>query len=160
MVDEPECWSWPIPPLLRDMEELVAHLLSGSEHLSSAERRTPEAARFIAHVVGPERVQFDGFHDGRCALCGRRFDLVQDHCHDTGQIRGWLCRSCNALEGKSNHPSVVNYRRRHPAAMLGFYEPYTGYGWHLGWSLMEHRASAYTRGPRPPTPWPTFAEAS
>jgi hypothetical protein len=35
----------------------------------------------------------------RCAICyappnGKRL-LAQDHCHDTGQIRGFLCMHCN-----------------------------------------------------------------
>lgn len=43
---------------------------------------------------------------GVCALCGLPIDLkekgalVLDHCHETGQIRGALHRSCNSSEGK------------------------------------------------------------
>lgn len=43
---------------------------------------------------------------GVCALCGNPIDLtikgdmVVDHDHVTGQIRGALHRSCNAAEGK------------------------------------------------------------
>lgn len=32
---------------------------------------------------------------GRCAICGRRRKLVVDHCHDSGVVRGLLCRECN-----------------------------------------------------------------
>lgn len=44
--------------------------------------------------------------EGRCALCGTAIDpgvkgeLVVDHDHSTGLIRGALHRSCNAAEGK------------------------------------------------------------
>ena len=31
-----------------------------------------------------------------CALCGSDQDLGVDHCHDTGKIRGALCRGCNS----------------------------------------------------------------
>lgn len=43
---------------------------------------------------------------GVCPLCGQPIDtsikgeLVIDHDHDTGEIRGVLHRSCNAAEGK------------------------------------------------------------
>ena len=47
--------------------------------------------------------------DGLCAICqkpidlqvmGNKSDYVVDHCHETGEIRGVLHRSCNAAEGK------------------------------------------------------------
>lgn len=46
-----------------------------------------------------------------CAICGhqetyKRYgkvcSLAVDHCHDTGQIRGLLCQSCNTTIGKMN----------------------------------------------------------
>lgn len=46
---------------------------------------------------------------GLCAICqkeislqvmGNKSDYVVDHCHETGEIRGVLHRSCNAAEGK------------------------------------------------------------
>jgi hypothetical protein len=30
-----------------------------------------------------------------CAICKTDIQLVIDHCHDTGKIRGRLCSSCN-----------------------------------------------------------------
>ena len=42
--------------------------------------------------------------DGKCAICGKGFDLSSknertpvciDHCHKTGEFRGLLCRYCN-----------------------------------------------------------------
>jgi hypothetical protein len=45
--------------------------------------------------------------NGCCAICGttepkdgRRFAV--DHCHDTGKIRGILCRPCNSAIGYLN----------------------------------------------------------
>lgn len=43
---------------------------------------------------------------GRCAICrtdnwpGHHHKPHVDHCHDTGQIRGVLCASCNQGLGK------------------------------------------------------------
>lgn len=42
---------------------------------------------------------------GRCEACGLSLSHDQmcvDHCHDTGRVRGVLCRFCNALEGMLN----------------------------------------------------------
>ncbi len=39
--------------------------------------------------------------DSRCAICGKvpNDRLVVDHNHETGQVRGLLCRSCNSALG-------------------------------------------------------------
>lgn len=36
-----------------------------------------------------------------CQCCGKETkNLVVDHCHNTGNFRGWLCRNCNSGIGK------------------------------------------------------------
>lgn len=44
---------------------------------------------------------------GRCAICNR-VPLVAclDHDHVSGQVRGVLCRSCNAAEGKMKNVHI------------------------------------------------------
>lgn len=43
-----------------------------------------------------------------CPICDKTFireysnDVVLDHCHKTGTIRGWVCNSCNTSIGKFN----------------------------------------------------------
>lgn len=74
---------------------------------------------------------------GRCGLCGvgseRTFDTLKlDHDHETALIRGYLCGSCNRLEGHSDHPAYVAWREGiHPAAILGvediYYSSWGGY---------------------------------
>lgn len=36
-----------------------------------------------------------------CAVCGAAGPARADHDHDTGLLRGMLCKSCNAMEGKT-----------------------------------------------------------
>jgi hypothetical protein len=35
----------------------------------------------------------------RCLLCEKKRFLVIDHCHETGVVRGLLCRHCNTAVG-------------------------------------------------------------
>jgi hypothetical protein len=96
------------------------------------------------------------FHADRCALCGGSVGAtVDDHCHATGQRRGWLHRSCNQREGSSGHILFVRYRLWHPAAILGLHEMYSGRGWRLGWRGGPPRG----QGERPVTPWPAWDDA-
>ena len=38
---------------------------------------------------------------GCCGICKERMEPVcVDHCHDTGKVRGLLCRNCNSALGK------------------------------------------------------------
>ena len=52
--------------------------------------------------------------DGRCAICDKffpnTFEMCVDHNHDTGEIRGLLCRKCNSALGffLDNPESLVN----------------------------------------------------
>ncbi len=60
----------------------------------------------------------------RCGSCGNLMvgtrDTCVDHCHDTGEVRGLLCRGCNAAEGHlKSSPNrceqlAAYLRRTHP----------------------------------------------
>ena len=53
--------------------------------------------------------------EGRCGCCGthqseQKRSMAVDHCHETGDVRGLLCGSCNLALGKlgDNLDGVLN----------------------------------------------------
>lgn len=62
-----------------------------------------------------------GWHDGRCGACGEDGQLVIDHDHRSGWVRGLLCDGCNQKEGRSHELDDVfaRWRACPPAAILG-----------------------------------------
>lgn len=121
-VPNPVCWYWPAEqPTTEDARR---------KFFEQFERqgRSPEQIQVlwdlecVADVIaGSDLGALERWQDGRCAVCGRHADLVCDHDHATGLVRGWLCRSCNATEGKNQEPDTIftKYRERPPAAILG-----------------------------------------
>lgn len=59
------------------------------------------------------------YQDGKCAICEEVKDLVVDHDHETGLVRGLLCSRCNTTEGFKDWPWLRAYRADPPAARLG-----------------------------------------
>ncbi len=150
---EPACWSWPVPPT-ETVDQVRARLAAGDDRLSAA-------ALDMLLAAGHTWDRFNRFHQGRCAACGEKpvdGRLVEDHCHSTGQIRGYLCRSCNTREARTADPLFARYRAAHPAAILDFHEMYDGIGWTGGWSWATEGDAARTRPTRPATPWPEWGD--
>lgn len=101
----PACWGWPIPA------PAIPSELPCADASEWAWERLAE------------------FHAGRCGACGVLVGQVGsalDHCHLTGLVRGWLCRSCNGREGRGSGAWVENYRRLPPAVIIGATCEYVG----------------------------------
>jgi len=93
------------------------HAEHGSEMADQTRRR------YLVRVYGLTAEDYDalsGAQDNRCAICRReetdrdprartgKRRLAVDHCHDTGAIRGLLCRKCNTAVGLfGEDPAVV-----------------------------------------------------
>lgn len=122
---EPACWSWPIP-LTRPFKDW---------------RDADIALHDYQWMRG-------------CAICGTQGETVVDHSHATGLVRGNLCLSCNALEGKGvSGPAFVKYRERNPASMLGielmYANPTPGFAPDPGGSRVRKAAIDTLSLPRP-----------
>lgn len=110
---DPVCWSWPSTAPEPEIPEGVSAAVA--RRLHDMQASSPEARA---------GVQLEQWHDGRCAICGGRSSLVEDHDHQTGLVRGLLCRGCNTREGSSYWASrtdtiYAKYRKRPPTAILG-----------------------------------------
>jgi len=69
---------------------------------------------------------------GRCAVCGVRDAHVEDHDHETGLTRGFLCSHCNSKEPGGIAGPVDRfdrYRAMNPASILGLRIGYVGMFW-------------------------------
>lgn len=121
VTDTPSCWYWTVTDEIRGLLRLSEVALAERDYAGWALLR------------GEARTLFD---QGRCGICGREGGQeVEDHCHATGWVRGRLCRSCNAREGRNpgGEDTVwARYRQRNPYSILGLREPYSGIGWSDG----------------------------
>lgn len=67
------------------------------------EQRAKHRERVLRHRYGIDQAVFDALvelQEGCCAICGRERPLCVDHDHETGRVRGLLCRICNSAIGK------------------------------------------------------------
>ena len=85
--------------------------------------RERKRKRSQARLYGMTPDDLDAIHElqqGKCALCGiaaemaTRGQLVVDHCHENGHVRGLLCQPCNTELG------VIEKRRHEISRWLSY----------------------------------------
>lgn len=88
-------------PTYRDRK--YCYRCTGAVRQDASERK--HRAR-VAKVYGIEPDDYDRlycYQEGRCAICqratGKTRRLSVDHNHETGRVRGLLCRPCNDMLG-------------------------------------------------------------
>lgn len=83
----------------------------------------PMPAARIAKM--PQERRIYAWQKGRCAACGLHTDLFIDHSHETGLVRGLLCRGCNHTESHNDGRRWVAWRNGwNPATLLGVHDQY------------------------------------
>lgn len=99
----PACWSWAVP-------DDTVH--QGPD---------PDVAGLAA---------IEEWQAGRCGICASRGNLVTDHDHATGLVRGLLCQRCNTAEAFRSVGPYRRYRELPPAVILGvkvrYWDPVAG----------------------------------
>jgi hypothetical protein len=89
-------------------EEQIVRKAAWNKANPAARRRIHLKAKY---GITPE--EFDRMADaqqGLCGICGEDKQLVVDHCHDTGRVRGLLCRQCNAAIGQlRDDPALLRH---------------------------------------------------
>ena len=69
--------------------------------LNPEKHRTNNRRRHLKHLYGITPEEYEILfqqQNGVCAICGqppKKFRLAVDHDHESGIVRGLLCRSCN-----------------------------------------------------------------
>ncbi|WP_107091840.1 endonuclease domain-containing protein [Streptomyces sp. XY533] len=133
MTADPLCWYWPPQLPSRGLAQERFEARMERNGCTREEIRILWAMECAADAyISDGAVTLAAWQDGRCAICGKVRDLVCDHDHQTGLVRGWLCQSCNAGEGTHHEGDTIfeRYRQRPPAAILGitvrYLNPVTG----------------------------------
>ena len=93
------------------LTERKPYYVANKERLNATTRRwkaeNPDRVRSTARIkkYGTDGQDLWKSQRGMCAICSKDLsaervrDVMLDHCHQTGRVRGWLCRRCNSALG-------------------------------------------------------------
>jgi hypothetical protein len=80
---------------------------SNAEYRDKVSKDTKE--RRLQKTFGISTDEYDALmKEAKCSICESTTNLVLDHCHNSGKIRGVLCRTCNTGIGHlKDSPELV-----------------------------------------------------
>jgi hypothetical protein len=115
------CWDWPVT---HEHRERMAEIAATEDE----DEDEGEIRRLSMRLLAD-------WQDGRCGICATTHGAhFLDHSHETGMVRGYLCKCCNTGEGfRTGEPESVytRYGERNPASILGlkirYHSPFTGW---------------------------------
>lgn len=82
-------------------KQATSNLRRRGKHLRRKRSPEPVRRRWLRNRYGLSLAQYAELVEvqkNRCAICQETpegYHLAVDHCHETGRIRGLLCKSCN-----------------------------------------------------------------
>lgn len=76
----------------RNKQLTISRTLAWRKNNPEGRRKHRRTARGVKSATGETKI-------GPCELCRKRKNLKQDHDHETGEARGWLCNRCNIMLG-------------------------------------------------------------
>ena len=83
---------------------------SGRRHKCKTCRNAYNYERKMVTFYGITKEKYDAMYAecaGTCMTCGADDELVIDHCHTTGKVRGLLCHSCNVALGHAKDSATI-----------------------------------------------------
>ena len=113
-----QCRSCGVEKPLSEFHQKQADCKSCRRKKDSKRYYETDRANYYKRTYGITLADYDRMYEeqeGCCAICGthqleitKRFCV--DHCHDTGQVRGLLCDSCNKGIGILQDNDDILYR--------------------------------------------------
>jgi hypothetical protein len=85
---------------------------TGRRHTCKTCRTAYNYERKMVTTYGISKAEYDALYEkaeGKCMTCRSDEELVIDHCHTTGKVRGLLCHSCNVSLGHAKDNRGILY---------------------------------------------------
>lgn len=94
-----KAWRAANPDKDRENQKRWRESPSGQRYRANRPKREGDHLMRRYGITVEDRARMVEEQQGLCAICEKERPLVVDHCHDTGQVRGMLCVTCNLAIG-------------------------------------------------------------